>query len=141
MATKATLLVVDDNADNRELMAEIFAIEGFAVVTAASGEDALASAETHRPEIVFMDLAMPGRLDGYEATRRIKAHPLLGATTVIAVTAHAFPITQRLALEAGCYRVIVKPVDISALSSLIEGVLALRLDANTSDLGPGDRSS
>ena len=123
MATKATLLVVDDNADNREVLAEYLAFEGFAVVTAANGEDALANAEAHRPAIVLMDLAMPGRWDGYEATRRIKTHPLLGNTIVIAVTAHAYPEDQRRALDAGCCSVVVKPVDVPALAGLLERVL------------------
>jgi len=126
MRLNASLLVVDDDEDNREMMAECFALEGFVVTTAANGEDALARAATGRPSVVLMDLAMPGPVDGWEATRRIKAHPLLRDTIVIAVTAHAFPAGRQAALHAGCHLVFLKPIDVPAVAAVIERILTER---------------
>jgi CheY-like chemotaxis protein len=120
MAAHGSVLVVDDNTDNRELLAEFLAFAGFQVTTAASGAEAVTEAQRVHPEVVLMDLAMPGLMDGWEATRRIKGDPTLRDTVVIAVTAHAFPPERERAMDAGCQAVFTKPYDIAAVAAHVE---------------------
>lgn len=123
MSLKGSVLVVDDNADSRELLAEFLAYEGFEVTTAATGEEAVEATHNHHPQVVLMDLAMPGVMDGWEATRRIKADPKLRSTRVIAVTAHAYPEHKERAIHAGCNAVFTKPYDLPALVAHVEKVV------------------
>ena len=122
MPDKPSVLVVEDHRDNREMLAEYLAALGFTVMTAANSDEALARAEEFHPDVVLMDLALPGKLDGWETTRRVKAHPLLKHTVVIAVTAHGFPAHQEKAMHAGCQSVVLKPYDLDALVARIEAV-------------------
>jgi CheY-like chemotaxis protein len=122
MADKPSVLVVEDNRDNREMVAEYLAALGFTVRTAANSDEALARAEEMRPQVVLMDLALPGTLDGWETTRQVKAHPLLKQTVVIAVTAHGFAGHLEKAMHAGCHSVVLKPYDLNALVARIEAV-------------------
>ena len=116
MPTKPTVLVVDDDPDSRDLLAEYLGIEGFEVTTASDGDEALHRFEQLHPQVVLMDLALPGAVDGWEATRRIKSHPIIKDVVVIAVTAHTFPKDQQRALHVGCDAVISKPLDVTALA-------------------------
>ena len=113
------VLVVEDFADNRELLTEYLTFRGFAVTAAADGETALRSAREQRPDVILMDLRMPG-LDGWQATRRLKADPTTAAVPVIAVTAHALRPEMDSARDAGCDAVVAKPFDISALADALE---------------------
>jgi two-component system cell cycle response regulator DivK len=126
-----SVLVVDDDADNREMLADFLQFAGFEVTTAENGADAVTRAEEVRPAVVLMDLVMPGVLDGWEATRRIKSHPTLNATVVIAVTAHALPADVQKAMHAGCHAVVVKPYDLQALAASVERVIAAREPAGS----------
>ena len=79
MPDKPSVLVVEDNRDNREMLAQYLAALGFTVTTAANSDEALARAEELRPNVVLMDLALPGTLDGWETTRRARANPAVEA--------------------------------------------------------------
>ena len=89
---------------------------------AGNGADAIAAARRVRPDIVLMDLSMPG-MDGWEATRQIKADSRTKNIVVIAVTAHAFPREQDAARHAGCDAVIAKPFDLVVLSNALRRVV------------------
>jgi CheY-like chemotaxis protein len=129
MTTRGSVLVVDDNDDNRELIAEYLRMCGFTVVEASNGADAVISAETHLPSVILMDLAMPGLIDGWEATRMIRRRPLAQTPAIIAVTAHSFRQYHELARHAGCRAVVVKPLDLNALAILVEQMAAHRTPA------------
>ena len=123
MTAHPSVLVVDDDRDNLEMLAEYLTLAGCTVATASSGTEAIAVAESVRPDVVLMDLALPG-MDGWEATRRVKAHPLLQQTIVIAVTAHSLADHKEKAMHAGCDSVVVKPYDLVALAEQVRGVVA-----------------
>jgi len=101
MPATGSILVVDDHDDSRDMIAEYLCCIGYAVSTAADGAEAVARAEQLRPDVVLMDLVLPGVVDGCEATRRIKASPLTNGTVVIALTAHALLPEREQALRAG----------------------------------------
>ncbi len=123
MPLTLSILVVDDSVDNREMLGEYLTYRGFTVATASDGAEALARAEELRPHVVLMDLHLPGTMDGWEATRRMKAQPSLKHTPVIAVTAHAYPVDHERALRAGCRAVVVKPYDLPALVARIQTIV------------------
>ena len=105
---KALVLIVDDFQDNREMYAEFLAFAGFDVIQAANGREALDQAFAHLPDIILMDLSLPG-LDGWEATRMLKADERTQAIPVVALTGHALAGHSRGAKEAGCDGFITKP--------------------------------
>ena len=120
MAKKPSVLVVDDYLDGREMVAEYLAFRGFVVSEASDGFEALELARRLQPEIVLMDLRMPG-MDGWEATRRLKQDPKTRHIPIVALTAHALTPEINTARQAGCDAVIAKPCDISVLAdSLLE---------------------
>jgi len=121
------VLVVEDFADNRDLLTEYLTFRGFAVTAAADGEAALRSAREDLPDVILMDLRMPG-LDGWQTTRRLKADPSTSNVPVIAVTAHALKREVESARDAGCDAVVAKPFDISALADALETFKTLGLD-------------
>ena len=103
------VLVVDDMEDGREICAEYLAFRKYRVATAADGFEALAKAAELLPDIILMDLSLPG-IDGWEATRRLKGDDLTRHIPVVALTAHALRSAHDEAIEAGCHTVITKPV-------------------------------
>jgi len=124
VSTKLAVLVVDDDQDSRDLLAEYLTYEGCEVTTACDGEEALGRAERLHPQVVLMDLGLPGTVDGWEATRRIKS--IIKDVVVIAVTAHAFPQDQQQAMHVGCDAVMTKPLDLMALGSQVAAVAVQR---------------
>jgi CheY-like chemotaxis protein len=102
------ILVVDDFRDNREMYAEYLQYSGFRVAEATNGQEALDRAFELRPDVIIMDLSLPG-MDGWEATRRIKSDGRTNAIPVIALTGHALAGHAQSALEAGCDGVLTKP--------------------------------
>jgi len=126
MPVSPFVLVVDDNSDNRDLLAEYLTFIGCTVETVATGAEAVTVAEAVRPHVVLMDLGLPGMLDGWDATRRIKSHPLLKQTVVIAVTGHGFPADVERAMRAGCHSVVVKPYDVIALGQQVQSLVSER---------------
>ncbi|HXF45414.1 MAG TPA: response regulator [Burkholderiaceae bacterium] len=108
-----TVLIVEDIELNRDLLAQLLG-DGYRLLFAADGVAALERAATERPDLILMDLSLP-RLDGWEATRRLKADPVLASIPVIALTAHAMADDEARARACGCDDFLTKPVDEDAL--------------------------
>jgi two-component system cell cycle response regulator DivK len=103
-----TILVIEDQEDNRRIMRDLLASKGYEVIEALTGIDGVTAAETHRPDLILMDIQLPG-IDGYEATRRIKANPDLHKIPIIVVTSYALSGDDVKAYEAGCNAYVAKP--------------------------------
>ena len=116
------VLVVDDFPDNREMYAEFLRFSGFMVEEASNGHEALEKAFALRPDVIVMDLSLPG-VDGWEATRRIKADTRTRNIPVIAVTGHALAGHSKVAREAGCDAFVTKPCLPEDLLAEIQRVL------------------
>ena len=119
------LLLVEDNEMNMDMLKRRLVRAGFDVVTASDGEQGLLQVRLERPDLVLMDLSLP-ILDGWEATRRLKADPTLRDIPVIALTAHAMAEDLGKATAAGCDDFDTKPVDIARLLTKVRGQLAKR---------------
>ncbi len=117
------VLVVDDFEDNREMYAQFLRFSGYRVEEAATGREALERAFTMRPDVIIMDLSLPG-VDGWEATRRIKADERTKSIPVIALTGHALAGHSKGAFEAGCDAFVTKPCLPEDLMGEIERLLA-----------------
>lgn len=102
------VLVVDDYADAREMYAESLLVSGFRVAEAADGSSAIEQARALSPDVILMDLSLPG-MDGWEATRRLKADPRTSHIPVVALTGHAMASALEQARLAGCDRFVAKP--------------------------------
>ena len=102
------ILVVEDHEDNRRIVRELLTSAGFEMIEAVNGEEGVAMAERHRPDLILMDIQLP-ELDGYGATRRIKADPALRTIPIIAVTSYALSGDDENAHEAGCAAYVTKP--------------------------------
>jgi two-component system, cell cycle response regulator DivK len=122
VSKKASILVVDDSPDSREMLAEYLAFRQFPVSTAGSGEEAIAVASRVCPDVILMDLSMPG-IGGWEAIRQLKADPRTRKILIVAASGHAFAPERKLAREAGCDGFIVKPYDITMLGDALESIL------------------
>lgn len=105
---KAVVLLVEDYEDAREMYREYLEFCGFHVVTARDGAEALVRAAQADPDIVLMDLSLPG-IDGWEAARRLKANPATAHLTIVALSAHALSAEGERARQAGCDGFIAKP--------------------------------
>jgi CheY-like chemotaxis protein len=116
-----TILVVEDNKINREMLSRRLERKGYRVLTAADGREGVAQTEAHHPDVVLMDMSMP-IMDGWEATRRLKASPATRSIPVIALTAHAMLGDREKALEAGCDDYEMKPVELSRLVIKLEAL-------------------
>jgi DNA-binding response OmpR family regulator len=123
--TKATILVVDDNTDNVEILRAFLTSRGFRVETAPDGRSALARMEETRPDLVLLDVMMPG-MDGWEVCRVIKQHPALGDTRVVMVTAKGGFEDKFEGLRSGADDYVVKPVDFPDLLERVQRNLAAR---------------
>ena len=119
------ILIVDDNATNLKLVAYLMKAHGYDVDSALDAEGALEAIERRRPEVILMDIQLPG-IDGLELTRRLKADPCTRDIVIIAVTAYAMKGDQDKALAAGCDEYITKPIDTRALPDTIARHLAKR---------------
>jgi two-component system, cell cycle response regulator DivK len=108
MSTPKRILVVEDQEINRDLLVQILE-DSYVVALAANGAEALACAEREPPDLILMDLSMPV-MDGWEATRRLKAHPGLRHIPVIAITSNAMVGDEQRAREAGCDDYLAKPI-------------------------------
>lgn len=102
------ILVVEDHADNRRIVRDLFTSVGYEIIEAVTGEEGVTMAETQHPDLILMDIQLPG-LDGYETTRRIKANPGLSHIPIIAVTSYALSGDDVKAFAAGCDAYIAKP--------------------------------
>jgi len=116
------ILIVEDNEENRDALSRRLQRRGFEVCVAADGKQGVAAALAERPDLVLMDMNMP-EMDGWEATRRIKAAAEMHTVPVIALTAHALEGDRDRALQAGCADYHTKPVDFPKLLEQIEALL------------------
>jgi CheY-like chemotaxis protein len=102
------ILIVDDVADSRVLYEDYFSYRGFEVLLAGTGAEAIDSARSNRPDVIVMDLSMP-TVDGWEATRRLKADRKTRSMPIIVLTAHALNGSEESARKAGCNAFLTKP--------------------------------
>jgi two-component system cell cycle response regulator DivK len=116
------ILAVDDQEDNRRILRDLFTNAGYEVVEATTGVDAVAVARSQRPDLILMDIQLPD-IDGYEATRRIKAIPELRATPLIVVTSYALSGDDAKAFAAGADAYVSKPFSPRALLAKVRKFL------------------
>jgi len=111
--TGRKVLVVDDKPEMILLVQKVLKHRGYEVIGASNGEEAIGTAEIELPDVILMDVRLPGGIDGLEATRRIKAMPHLAHIPILAVTASVRPEDEQRSLDAGCSGFISKPIDIN----------------------------
>jgi CheY-like chemotaxis protein len=121
----ARILLIEDDPDIRDLMVNFLSMEGHAVLTAADAEDTVRLLQHDAaPDLVLMDLSLPGAVDGFALTRRLRDRPGFEAIPIIALTAHAMTEHRNRALAAGCDQHWTKPiVDLGRFADSIAGVL------------------
>jgi len=112
------ILVIEDTEDNRQIIRDLLTSAGYDIVEAVTGEEGVAMAAKHRPDLILMDMQLPV-LDGYEATRRIKANPELATIPVIAVTSYALTGDEAKTREAGCNAYVAKPFSPRQLLAIV----------------------
>jgi CheY-like chemotaxis protein len=122
MTRMTKILLVEDNPMNSDMLSRRLERKGFEVVVAVDGEEGVRLAVERRPALVLMDMSLP-KLDGWEATRQIKAHADTRHIPVIALTAHAMPSDRERARMCGCEDYDVKPIDFARLLGKIEAQL------------------
>jgi len=118
----AKILLVEDNEMNRDMLSRRLARRGYEVTVALDGEQGVAMAKAEAPALILMDMSLPG-IDGWEATRLLKAAPETQRIPVIALTAHAMAGDREKAIAAGCDDFDTKPVDLTRLLEKIESLL------------------
>ena len=118
----AKLLLVEDNEMNRDMLSRRLQRRGFEVVFAMDGEQGIAMASSAKPDLILMDMSLPV-IDGWEATRRLKADPATKGIPIIAITSHAMAGDRRQALDAGCDDYDTKPVELDRLLGKISALL------------------
>ncbi|HEY1760590.1 MAG TPA: response regulator [Bryobacteraceae bacterium] len=116
------ILVVEDDEANQEIVTRVLRREGYEVILAGDGLTGVALALAEVPDLILMDLSLP-ELDGWEATRRIRANPVTATIPIIALTAHAFAEEVQQALQAGCSRYETKPLVYRRLIKKIKDLL------------------
>jgi CheY-like chemotaxis protein len=121
----ARILLVEDNEMNRDMLSRRLARKGYEILLAVDGGEGVAMAKSQQPDLILMDMSLPV-LDGWEATRAIRAEPATRAIPIIALTAHAMDGERAKALEAGCNDFDTKPVDLPRLLEKIEQQMAKR---------------
>lgn len=123
MSVVARILLVEDNEMNRDMLSRRLQRQGHDVLIAVDGGEGVEMSKTERPDIILMDMSLPV-LDGWEATRRIRADADTAALPVIALTAHAMECDRQQALAAGCDDYDTKPIDLKRLLEKIDKLLA-----------------
>jgi two-component system, cell cycle response regulator DivK len=118
----AKILIVEDNEMNRDMLSRRLIRRGYQIVMAVDGEGGIAAATTEKPDLILMDMSLPV-IDGWEATRRLKAEPSTRAIPVIGLTAHAMAGDREKVIAAGCDDYDTKPVELPRLLQKIEALL------------------
>jgi len=121
-----TILIVEDNELNRDMLSRRLRSRGYDVLLAVDGADGVDVASASSPDLILMDMSLPV-VDGWEATRRMKADATLRSIPIIALTAHAMANDRDKALEAGCDDYDTKPIELPRLLAKMETLLRLRL--------------
>lgn len=119
----ARILVVEDNRDNMTLLMDVLTSLNYDVLQATDGVQGVEVARNEMPDLILMDLSLP-RMDGWTATRTIKAEPSLEHIPIIALTAHAMVGDRERALEAGCDDYLSKPINLKELASKLNDLLS-----------------
>lgn len=119
---RKTVLVVEDQDDNRRIVRDLLTSNNIDVLEAINGIDAVRFAQTQSPDLILMDIQLPG-IDGYEATRQIKADPKLKDIPIIVITSYALSGDERKAFEAGCDAYVAKPYSPRKLLAKIQEFL------------------
>lgn len=117
------ILLVEDNEMNRDMLSRRLERKAYEVIIAIDGQASVNMASSESPDLILMDLSLPV-IDGWEATRRLKANPATQSIPVIALTAHAMASDEQKALQAGCDDYDTKPVNFQRLLGKIEALLA-----------------
>jgi len=123
--TKGKILYIEDNSDNRKLVRRVLEWDGYEVVEAKDGTEALARLETEPIDLALLDINMPD-IDGYTLTTAIRSNPRFSRLPIVAVTANVMRGDRERSLQAGCDGYIQKPIDIDTLSQQIERFLISR---------------
>ncbi len=118
----ARILLVEDNEMNRDMLSRRLERKGFQILIAIDGAQGVALAYAERPDLILMDMSLP-KLDGWEATRQLKATPDTQAIPIIALTAHAMAGDREKCFDAGCNDYDTKPIDFPRLLSKIQNLL------------------
>ena len=116
------VLLVEDNEMNRDMLSRRLTRNGFEIVMAVDGQQAVSMAASEKPDLILMDMSLPV-IDGWEATRQVKANPDTGNIPIIALTAHAMSEDEAKARAAGCDDFDTKPVDIQRLMGKIKALI------------------
>ncbi len=124
----AKILLVEDNAMNRDMLSRRLARKGYEVVIAIDGQQGIEMARSETPDLILMDMSLPV-VDGWEATRQLKSAPETQSIPVIALTAHAMAGDREKAVEAGCNDYDIKPIELPRLLEKIEALLGGKADA------------
>jgi len=117
-----TILIVEDNEMNRDMLSRRLERRGYEIVTALDGEQGVAAAQSENPDLILMDMSLPV-MDGWEATRRLKTEAATSRIPVIGLTAHAMTGDRDKAMAAGCDDYDTKPVELPRLLGKIESLL------------------
>ena len=118
----AKILLVEDNEMNRDMLSRRLERKGYQIVMAVDGGAGVEMASSEKPDLILMDMSLPV-LNGWEATRQIKANPATASIPVIALTAHAMATDREKALEAGCEDYDTKPIELPRLLEKMETLL------------------
>ena len=124
MTYSATILIVDDEAENRDSLALLLQDEGYSTLSAANGKEALAIVAQNPPDLILLDVVMDD-IDGYDVAAAIKANPATASIPIIMVTGHDGRGSHVIALEAGAEAFVPKPIDMAVLSLRIRNLLRL----------------
>ena len=134
--TAAKILIVEDNEWSRDMLVRRLSRRGYQVISAADGKRGIALAHIQSPDLIVMDMSLP-EIDGWEATRRLKADPATRGIPIVALTAHAMASDRKKAMDAGCDDYHSKPVDFESLVRSLEAFLEARNNlARTGDIVP-----
>ncbi len=120
-----TILIVEDNEMNRDMLCRRLSRKGYSVLVAQDGVEGMSVARSETPDLIIMDLSLP-IVDGWEASRRLKADATTSAIPIIALTAHAMSTDKEKALAAGCDDFDTKPIDFNRLLQKIDDACARR---------------
>jgi CheY-like chemotaxis protein len=135
------ILVIEDNEWSRDMLARRLSRRGYQVISAADGKRGIAMAQDQSPDLIVMDMSLPA-IDGWEATRRLKADPATRAIPIVALTAHAMASDRKKAMDAGCDDYHTKPVDFESLVRSMEAFLEARNSpARTGNIVPASVSA
>lgn len=130
------ILVIEDNESSRDMLVRRLSRRGYQVIWAADGPRGIAMAHHDFPDLIVMDMSLP-EIDGWEATRRLKADPVTGAIPIVALTAHAMASDRQKAMDAGCDDYHTKPLDFESLVRSMEVFLEVRSHVAPSvNIGP-----